>query len=75
MTRLREKGGPADAMAKAASEGIVESTKALLDTLDKWSLNQSAIPQIKRIQVSHPLTVLKSTAKLTSRMAIQPIDT
>jgi hypothetical protein len=53
MTRLREKGGPADAMAKAASEGIVESAKALLDTLDNWNLNQSAVPQIKRIQVSH----------------------
>jgi hypothetical protein len=53
MTRLREKGGPADAMSKAASEGIAESAKALLDTLEKWSLNQSAIPQIKRIQVSH----------------------
>jgi hypothetical protein len=53
MTRLREKGGPADAMSKAVSEGIVESAKALLDTLEKWSLNQSTIPQIKRIQVSH----------------------
>jgi len=53
MTRLREKGGPADAMSKAASEGIVESAKTLLDTLDKWSSNQSTIPRIKRIQVSH----------------------
>jgi hypothetical protein len=55
MTRLREKGGPADAMSKAASEGNVESAKALLDTLDKWSSNQSTIPRIKRIQVSHLL--------------------
>jgi hypothetical protein len=55
MTRLREKGGPADAMSKAASEGIVESAKALLDILEKWSLNQSTIPQIKRIQVSYLL--------------------
>jgi len=53
MTRLREKGGPADALSKAASEGNIESAKALLDTLDKSSQNQSAIPQIKRIQVSH----------------------
>jgi hypothetical protein len=55
MTRLREKGGPADALSKAASEGNVESAKALLDTLEKWSLNQTTIPQIKRIQVSHLL--------------------
>ena len=61
MTRLREKGGPADAMSKAASEGIVESAKALLDTLDKWSLSQSAIPQIKRIQVSHLLLTANTT--------------
>jgi len=62
MTRLREKGGPADALSKAASEGNIESAKALLDTLDKSSQNQSAIPQIKRIQVSHlhrpPSTIL-----------------
>ena len=64
MTRLREKGGPADALSKAASEGNIESAKALLDTLDKRSQNQSAIPQIKRIQVSHlhrpPSTILTS---------------
>lgn len=55
MTRLTEKGGPADAMAKAASEGTMESAKALLDKLNKWDLNRSTVTQIKRIQVSLPL--------------------
>ena len=51
LIRAREKGGPNDAMAKAASEGIVESAKALLAKLDKWSLDQPSVSQIKRIQV------------------------
>jgi len=66
MTRLREKVGPADAMSKAASEGIVESAKALLDTLDKWSLKQSTVPQIKRIQVSH-LVCIQCEADIPER--------
>lgn len=54
MTGLKEKGGPADTMAKAASEGTMEAAKTLLDKLNKWDL-RSTVTQIKRIQVSLPL--------------------
>jgi hypothetical protein len=68
MTRLREKGGPADAMAKAASEATVESANSLLNSLEDWAVRQSSIPQIKRIQVSHfPISYQRYAARLTKQ--------
>lgn len=68
MTRLKEKGGPADAMAKAASEATVESANSLLNSLEEWAVRQSSIPPIKRIQVSRfPFFDQRHAATLTKQ--------